>query len=57
MDFCGQSLVVSPDGDPLFKADGTEQPISVELDLSQAAVSRKKRPYISTRRNEEYYGR
>ena len=57
IDFCGQSLVVSPDGDVLFKADATEQLIRVEIDLSLAEVSRNKRPYISTRSNEEFYGR
>ncbi len=57
MDFCGQSLVVSPEGDVLFKADGTEQLVGVKLDLSLAEVSRRKRPYINTRRNNEYYGR
>lgn len=57
MDFCGQSLIVSPDGDVLFKADDLEQLIGVEIDLSLAEVSRSKRPYITTRRNEKYYGR
>ena len=55
MYFCGQSLIVSPDGDILFKANGSEQLITAELDLSLAAISRCKRPYITTRRNDGYY--
>lgn len=57
MDFCGQSLVVSPDGDVVFKAGDAEQLIEVELELSLSEISRNKRPYIMTRRNDEYYRR
>ncbi|MBR1863898.1 MAG: carbon-nitrogen hydrolase family protein [Ruminococcus sp.] len=57
MAFCGQSLVISPDGGVISRADDTEQLIKTELDLSQSAVSRNKRPYIKTRRNDEYYRR
>ncbi|MBR1383098.1 MAG: carbon-nitrogen hydrolase family protein [Ruminococcus sp.] len=57
MDFCGQSLVVSPDVDILLKADDTEQLIRCDLDLSLAEVSRNKRPYILTKRNDEFYRR
>ena len=55
MDFCGQSLVVSPDGDVIFKADGREQLILTELELSLAEASRDRRPYIRTRRDHSYY--
>ncbi len=55
MYFCGQSLIVSPDGDILFKANDSEQLITAELDLSLAVISRCKRPYITTRRNDGCY--
>ena len=55
MDFCGASLVISPDGDMLFKADDTEQLCFSEIDLSLADVSRAGRPYIKTRRKDMYF--
>jgi predicted amidohydrolase len=54
MEFCGQSLIVDCDGNVLFKADGCEQLITYELDLSLVEKSRANRPYITTRRNEMY---
>lgn len=57
MDFCGQSIVVSPEGDVIAKADGCEQLIEVGLDLSLAETARNKRPYITTRRDDGYYKR
>ncbi|MBR6968817.1 MAG: carbon-nitrogen hydrolase family protein [Ruminococcus sp.] len=54
MDFCGGSLIISPDGDVIFRADGTEQLCTAEIDLSAAIKSRRNRPYIETRRNDMY---
>ncbi|MEA4816780.1 MAG: carbon-nitrogen hydrolase family protein [Lachnospiraceae bacterium] len=54
MDFCGGSIVVDPEGEIVFKADGKEQLITVDIDLSFTGEARKKRPYITTRRPEFY---
>ena len=54
MDFAGESLVVGPDGSVLVKADGKEQLLTCEIDLSEAAKLRNKIPYLSTRRPEWY---
>jgi predicted amidohydrolase len=54
MEFAGQSLVVDCDGNTIFKADGSEQLIVQELDLTLAKESRKRRPYITTRRKDMY---
>ncbi len=44
--FAGQSIVVSPDGEVIAKADGTEQNLDVEIDPGDAIRSRNQRPYI-----------
>jgi predicted amidohydrolase len=54
MEFCGNSIIVDPNGDVIFKADDTEQLITAEIDLREADISRQKRPYIKTRRAECY---
>ena len=54
MQFCGESIVVSPDGEIIFKADDTETLPIVDIDLLYADVSRRNRPYIETRRPEQY---
>lgn len=54
MDFCGESIVVSPDGDVIFKAGDKCQLAAVDIDLSAANISRRNRPYIETRRPEHY---
>jgi N-carbamoylputrescine amidase len=54
MEFCGNSIVIDPNGDVIFKADDTEQLITAEIDLNEADISRQKRPYIKTRRAECY---
>ena len=54
MDFCGQSLLVSPDGDVLLRAGGEEGLLTAEIDLRQADEARARRPYLSTRRPEMY---
>lgn len=54
MDFAGESLLVGPDGDVIFKADDRQQLIECEIDLSQAEKLRESKPYFSTRRPECY---
>jgi predicted amidohydrolase len=54
MNFAGQSLIVDCDGNIVFKANAEEQLITQTLDISKVKVSRKGRPYLSTRRKELY---
>lgn len=54
MEFAGESLLVGPDGDVIFKADDRQQLIECEIDLSQAEKLRESKPYFSTRRPECY---
>ena len=54
MHFAGQSLVVGPDGKVIFKADDTEQLITVNIDLSQSKKEQAKRPYLEQRRKDMY---
>lgn len=54
MEFAGESLVVSPQGDVLVKADDTEQLIYMDIDLQQARNIRAKKPYTTLRREEFY---
>lgn len=54
MTFSGESLVVAPNGSLICKVDDTEQILSCEIDLEEAAKLRKKVPYIATRRKEWY---
>ena len=54
MDFAGESLLVDPNGDIIFKADDRQQLIECEIDLSKAGKLRESKPYFSTRRPECY---
>lgn len=54
MEFAGESLVVSPKGDVLVKADDQEQLVYCDIHLPDAAALRKQVPYLSTRRPEWY---
>ena len=54
MHFCGESLVIAPDGTVLAKADDTEQILFADIDFSMIDMSRKERPYLSLRRPELY---
>jgi len=40
MDFCGESLVIAPDGSVIAKADDTEQILYVDIDFSMIDISR-----------------
>ena len=54
MDFAGESIVVSANGETIFKADDTEQMIYVEMDLKEGKRLRQSKPYTSLRRTEWY---
>lgn len=52
--FAGQSIVVHPSGDVVFKADKKPQLAVCEIDLGDAAAYRARKPYLGTRRPEMY---
>lgn len=52
--FCGESIVVNPDGEVLLKATNEEGLSVVEIDLTQINESRRKRPYLALRRPQVY---
>ena len=54
MHFCGESIVVNPDGDVITKADDTEQILFADLNFSEVEQAREKRPYLKLRRPEMY---
>ena len=54
MNFSGESIVVDSEGNIIFKADGKEQLIIQDINLSEAKESRKRRPYISLIRPDSY---
>ncbi|MDO4497983.1 MAG: carbon-nitrogen hydrolase family protein, partial [Bacteroidales bacterium] len=56
-EFAGESLIVNPEGEVVFKADDREQLIIQEIDLEEVHRTRSKRPYIRTRRSDDYYNR
>ena len=54
MEFAGESLIVGPDGNVIFKADDKPQLIECEIDLKEARKLRESKPYLKTRRPECY---
>jgi predicted amidohydrolase len=52
--FCGESTVVDPNGNIIYKASDVETLTVVDIDLSQVALSQRRRPYLSLRRPELY---
>ena len=52
--FCGESMVVDPNGNVIVKATEVEDLIIADLDPSQVEMARRKRPYLSLRRPELY---
>jgi predicted amidohydrolase len=52
--FCGESTVVDPYGNIVAKGTATEALITADIDLSQVAAARAKRPYLQLRRPEVY---
>ena len=54
MDFAGESLVMSAEGETIFKADDRERIIYAEIDLKESAKIRQAKPYVSLRKTEWY---
>lgn len=54
MEFAGESIVVSPEGMVIEKADDTEQIIYTDIDIRESQRIRNKKPYTSLRRKEFY---
>lgn len=52
--FCGDSIVVDPEGNVLAKAGEAEELLVVDLDLAQTEIARRKRPYLALRNPEVY---
>lgn len=55
--YAGQSMVISPEGEIVVKADDSQQFIICNIELGEARIAAKKRPYIKYLRKEMYgYG-
>jgi predicted amidohydrolase len=54
MNFAGESLVVSADGEIMVKTDDAERIIYTNLDMRESERIRKSKSYISLRRTEMY---
>lgn len=54
MEFAGESLVVSADGQTILKADDTEKMIYVDIDPEESGRIRQSKHYTSLRRPEMY---
>ncbi|MCJ7623174.1 MAG: carbon-nitrogen hydrolase family protein [Anaerolineaceae bacterium] len=54
MDFAGESLVVSPDGDLVAKADDTDCILYADVDFELVDDAHKQRPYLDMRRPDMY---
>lgn len=54
MHFCGESIVVDPNGEVLAKAEDTEQILYADLDFSKIDASRAARFYLPLRRPGMY---
>ncbi len=54
MVFCGESIVVGPDGNIIAKAGESEDLLIAEINPTEAALAQKDRPYLSLRRTEMY---
>lgn len=54
MDFCGESIVVDYNGDTVGLAGASEEILFADVDLPQAAETRRKKPYVGLRRPELY---
>lgn len=54
MEFSGESIVVSPDGEVINKADDKEQIIYVDIDIKKSSALRSEKSYTCFRRKELY---
>ncbi len=55
MDFCGESIIINPNGEVILKASDKEEILYAEVDLKTAKEVRNQRPYTNLRRTELYY--
>jgi predicted amidohydrolase len=54
MDFCGESMVVDPNGDVVVKAEDTEQILYADIDFGMINEARKNHPFLELRRPGKY---
>ena len=54
MNFCGESIVVDPNGEVVAKADDRDQILYADIDFAKVGQARKNRPYLELRRPEAY---
>jgi len=54
MEFCGESIVVDPNGEVIAKADEQEQILYADIDLDMVDKVQKDRPFEALRRPELY---
>lgn len=54
MEFCGESIVVAPNGEVISKANDLEQILYADLDFGLIDESRKNRPFLELRKPEAY---
>lgn len=54
MEFCGESIVVDPNGEVIAKSDDQEQILYAEIDLAVVDKIQKERPFETLRRPEFY---
>jgi|ERR1700722_1518961 len=52
--FCGESIVVDPNGSVVVKGGTSEALVIADIDLSLVDAARSKRPYLSLRRPDTY---
>lgn len=52
--FCGESVVVDPNGRIVAKASTSPELLVADIDLAEVALARYKRPYLTLRRPETY---
>ena len=54
MDFCGESMIVDPNGEVINKANDQEQIVYADLDIGLASKIRNQKPFFRLRRPEVY---
>ena len=54
MDFCGESIIIDPNGEVIKKANDSEHLILADLEIDQVRKTRKRKSYIDLRRPEAY---
>ncbi len=54
MDFCGESIVINPNGDIVAKANDQEQILYAEIGIETIEKIRNERPYMRLRRADMY---